>query len=42
MLHRDYLLEVIEQFVSTVSQALARALLQRDLDSALEVGQHEA
>ncbi len=37
MLHRDYLLEVIEQFVSTVSQALARALLQRDLDSALEV-----
>lgn len=37
MLHRDYLLDVIEQFVSTVSQALARALLQRDLDSALEV-----
>ena len=37
MLHRDYLLEVIEQFVSTVSQALARALLERDLDSALEV-----
>ncbi len=37
MLHRDYLLEVIEQFVSTVSQALARALLQRDFDSAEEV-----
>ena len=37
MLHRDYLLEVIEQFVSTVSQALARALLERDLDAAVEV-----
>lgn len=37
MLHRDYLLEVIEQFVSTVSRALAHVLLHRDLDSALEV-----
>ena len=37
MLHRDYLLEVIEQFVSTVSNALARALLQRDLNAAQEV-----
>ena len=37
MLHRDYLLEVIEQFVSTISTALARALLERDLDAALEV-----
>jgi hypothetical protein len=37
MLHKDYLLEVIEQFVSTVSQALARALLQRDFEAAEEV-----
>ena len=37
MLHKDYLLEVIEQFVSSVSQALARALLQRDLEAAEEV-----
>ena len=37
MLHKDYLLEVIEQFVSTVSQALVRALLQRDFEAAEEV-----
>lgn len=37
MLHKDYLLEVIEQFVSSVSQALARALLQRDLEAAEDV-----
>ena len=37
MLHKDYLLEVIEQFVSTVSQALVRALLQRDVEAAEEV-----
>lgn len=37
MLHRDYLLEVIEQFVSTVSRALAQALLQRDMGAAEEV-----
>ena len=37
MLHRDYLLEVIEQFVSTVSHTLAKALLQRDLKAAEEV-----
>lgn len=37
MLHKDYLLEVIEQFVSSVSLALARALLQRDLEAAEEV-----
>lgn len=37
MLHRDYLLEVIEQFVSTVSRALAEALLQRNFDAAEEV-----
>ncbi len=37
MLHRDYLLEVIDQFVSTVSRALSRALLERDLDAAAEV-----
>ena len=37
MLHKDYLLEVIEQFVSTVSQALAKALLQRDFEAAEEV-----
>lgn len=37
MLHRDYLLEVIEQFVSTVSRALAQALLQRDFNAAEEV-----
>ena len=37
MLHRDYLLEVIEQFVSTVSRALASALLERNFDAADEV-----
>ena len=37
MLHRDYLLEVIQQFVSSISQSLARALLQRDFDAAEEV-----
>ncbi|MBR3223981.1 MAG: hypothetical protein IKF78_01520 [Atopobiaceae bacterium] len=37
MLHRDYLLEVIEQFVATVSKALAGALLQRNIDDAKEV-----
>lgn len=37
MLHRDYLLEIIEQFVGTVSHALARALLERDVDAAQEV-----
>lgn len=37
MLHKDYLLEVIEQFVSTVAQALARALLQRDFDAVDDV-----
>ncbi|MDO4536544.1 MAG: hypothetical protein Q4B54_00115 [Coriobacteriales bacterium] len=37
MLHRDYLLDVIEQFVSSVSRSLARALLQRDMDAAEEV-----
>ncbi len=37
MLHRDYLLDLIEQFVSTISHSLVRAILQRDLDSALEV-----
>lgn len=37
MLHKDYLLEVIEEFVSTVSQALTKALLQRDFDAVDEV-----
>lgn len=37
MLHRDYLLEVIQQFVSSISRSLARALLQRDFDAAEEV-----
>ena len=37
MLHRDYLLEVIEQFVGTVSHALVRALLEHDMDTAQEV-----
>ena len=37
MLHKDYLLEVIEQFVSTVSKALAEALLHRNLEAAEEV-----
>lgn len=37
MLHRDYLLDMIEQFVSTISHSLVRAILHRDLDSALEV-----
>ena len=37
MLHKDYLLEVIEQFVATVSQALARALLQRNFEATEDV-----
>lgn len=37
MLHKDYLLEVIKDFVSTTSQALVRALLERDLAAAEEV-----
>jgi hypothetical protein len=37
MLHRDYLLEVIEQFVNTVSHALAKALLEHDMEAAEEV-----
>ena len=37
MLHKDYLMEVIEQFVSVVTHALANALLQRDMGSAEEV-----
>lgn len=37
MLHRDYLLEVIQQFVSSISQELARALLQHDIGAAEDV-----
>lgn len=37
MLHRDYLLEVIQQFVNTVSRSLRQALLHRDLDAAQDV-----
>lgn len=37
MLHRDYLLEVIQTFVRTVSRSLARALLEHDLTAAGEV-----
>ena len=37
MLHRDYLLEVINQFVTSISRALARALLERDFEAAGEV-----
>lgn len=37
MLHKDYLLEVIEQFVTSVSQALRRALFQRDFEAVDEV-----
>lgn len=34
MLHRDYLLEVIQQFVSTVSRLLMKALIEHDLNAA--------
>ena len=37
MLHRDYLQQVIQQFVSTISHSLVRALLDRDLGAAEEV-----
>ena len=37
MLHRDYLQQVIEQFVSTISHSLVRALLDHDLGAAEEV-----
>ena len=37
MLHRDYLLEVIHQFVTSISQALVQALLERDFEAAGEV-----
>ena len=37
MLHRDYLLEVIHQFVTSISRALARALLEHDFEAAGEV-----
>ena len=37
MLHRDYLLEVIEQFVNGISQSLVRVFVHRDLDAAQDV-----
>jgi hypothetical protein len=37
MLHRDYLLEVIQQFVSTVSRLLMKALVEHDLNAAAGV-----
>ena len=37
MLHKDYLLEIISRFVESVSVALRRALLDRDLDAAQDV-----
>lgn len=37
MLHKDYLLEIISRFVESVSVALKKALLERDLDAAQEV-----
>jgi hypothetical protein len=37
MLHRDYLLEVIEQFVNGISQSLVRVFVDRDLDAGQDV-----
>lgn len=37
MLQHDYLLEVIQQFVRTVTVPLSRALTKRDLEAAGEV-----
>lgn len=37
MLQHDYLLEVIQQFVRTVTVPLSRALTKRDLEAASEV-----
>lgn len=37
MLQHDYLLEVIQQFVRTVTSPLARALAEHDLEAAGEV-----
>lgn len=37
MLHKDYLLEIISRFVESVSVALKRALLERDMNAAQEV-----
>ncbi len=37
MLHRDYLLEVIEQFVNGISQSLVRVFVHRDLDAGQDV-----
>ena len=39
MLHRDYILEVIEQFVDTVMRALRHALKEQDVTSAQEAEQ---
>lgn len=36
MLHRDYILELIEEFVNTVVPLLRRAHVARDLDAARE------
>ena len=36
MLHRDYLLEMIEEFVGVVLRALKRALAERDQTAAVE------
>lgn len=37
MLHRDYLLEIIDRFVDSVSVALLGAVRRHDVDSAQEV-----
>ncbi|WP_077597706.1 hypothetical protein [Olsenella urininfantis] len=37
MLHRDYLLDIIEKFVEGVSAPLSRALLEGDLEAARDV-----
>ena len=37
MLHRDYLLEVIEQFVNGISQSLVRVFVQRDIKAGKDV-----
>ncbi len=37
MLHRDYLLEVIEQFVNGITQSLVRVFVHRDFDAGKDV-----
>ncbi len=39
MLHRDYLMDIIQNFVNTVLNCLRSALLERDVHSCVEVEQ---